>query len=131
MSSRFPEPGVLRFARRAGAALLVVLQAGILALLVAAALRGETGQRPTAPGALPAGAPAVIGLVARLGDDAFVASAYAGEHEVRVDPQTVVIRRDGPASFRDLRPGCGVIVWGADMSGGAIHARTILVGPAP
>ncbi len=131
MSSPSLEPGARRLARRAGTALLVVLHAGLAALLVAAVLRDEAVQRPAVPGALPAGAPVVIGLVARLGDDAFVASAYAGEREVRIDPHTAVIGRDGPARLQDLRPGRGVIVWGTDGPDHEVHARTILVGPAP
>lgn len=121
----------LRLARIAGAILLVVADVGLVLLLLAAAMRDGSELRPSGPGTLPSGPPAVIGRIARLGDQTFVASAYSEERTVRVDPDTVVMQRDAPAHVADLRPGRGVIVWGDEDAAHVVHARTILVSTVP
>lgn len=129
MPSSSPE---LRLARVAGTILLVVLDVGLVLLLLAAALRDGSELRPAGgPGTLPSGPPAVIGRIARLGDQTFVVSAYSEERTVRVDPETVVVQRDAPAHFADLRPGRGVIVWGDEDAEHVVQARTILVSTVP
>ena len=129
-----------RRARTLGLVALLVLQGGC-GITLAAWLRNQResdAARPTRAerrAALEHMGPAAAltslyagGMVDWFGDETIVVRSFTGERlRVRVDPETIYLRKDGAAKASDLYPGANVVVSGSPDADGSVLADVIVV----
>jgi hypothetical protein len=128
-----------RLARMLGIATLLVVQGGCGATLLGLLRleRRTTVERPTraaARQALEHLGPAALmfpsagGTIDYFGDDEIVVMSVSGQRvRVRIDRDTLVVGRDGPAELSDLYPGCEVVVSGVVQPDGDVLADLVQV----
>jgi hypothetical protein len=129
-----------RIARVLGVVTLLLVQGGCGAILLGRTRleRRSAAQRPTRAavrqafeerGVVPVILAAATGMLEFFGDDEIALMSATGRRvSVRIDRDTVVIGRDGPATLADLYPGMTVVVSGASQKDGSILADALKVG---
>jgi hypothetical protein len=129
----------LRVARALGVVMLLVLQGGCGIVLggLLRLQRDTEAARPTRAanraalermGTAAVMFPAAGGTIDSFGDDLVVVMSVSGQRvRVRIDPETLFLRSDGPAKPSDMYPGADVVVSGLPGADGDVLADAILI----